>query len=383
MESFIKWGNEKHKLNHMMLEGIAERNELRGVFGLSEPKTMWQNGSIKKIKPTNFWVFKKSAPQDNQQKSFDGETIVKMLRTGELSNNDMLYPPGSQNWIKIRDAKRLLPFNRVSKGKAGPDTIWWAWPNGKQKKYNSSKEFAQAIAAREVGSNTLVFRNGYDEKLPYSDRDVQDDMHQFIVAEPPSLGNTALMGARTIYLKNGKRIIIKFEDLIDEMKIGRVRNDTLVWVQGYKKDWSPFSEIKKMLPSVGQAPTSNPRGALSSLSKKLMGVIRGKPDADDSYIQNADHADRDFHFNREQVDGAEELVIKSNAKTVHDWLMEQIPKEMADKFKGKEAYLITANMIKKYSAQTKNPDGNGFQEFCSSWKGKSLLQRLMKEIPES
>lgn len=289
MESFTKWGNEKRQLDEVLGTAMA-------VGGLTY--YLWQKGRQRKEKKSDFWVYKKDAPEAERQKTFKGDEIVRMVRTGELKQTDLVFPPGAQNWQSIKDARKFLPFNQITKGKSRDDTVWWAWINGEKVKYNSSKEFAQAIAKREVEGDTKVFRNGYDDWMPYKSKDVQDDMHKYVEAEPPSVGDQKFMGAKTIYLVRGQQQEpIKFEDLAGKVKAGIVNDETYVWVKGYKKDWVRFKEIKKMVPSIGQAATTNPRGMFGKLGQMAKNAATKSinpwsKDHDDKYLRDADAKDR-------------------------------------------------------------------------------------------
>ncbi len=293
MESFIKWGNEKRQLDEVLGLAAVAAGAIGGVGTY-----LWQNGKKRRDKRSDFWVYKKDAPEAERQKTFAGDLIVRMVRTGELKMTDLIAPPGSQNWETIKDAKKLLPFDQITKGKARDDTVWWAWLNGERVKYNSSKEFAQAIAKREVEADTKVFRNGYDDWMPYKSKDVQDDMHRYVDAEPPTLGNQKFIGAKTLYLMRGKeQPPIKFEDLGGKVKMGVINDDSYVWVQGYKRDWVRFKEIKHMVPSIGQAVKTNPRGMFGKLGQfaknaKTKSINPWSNDHKDQYIRDADTKDR-------------------------------------------------------------------------------------------
>lgn len=294
MESFVKWGKEKRQLDEVLATTIAG-----GALAAGTASFLWQRGLTKKEQRGDFWVYNKRADEGDRKKVFKGIDIVKMVRTGELQQEDLVYPDGAQNWMTIKDAaaKKYLSFGRVTKGKAGDETVWWAYIDGKKVKFNSSKEFAQAIAKRDVEPDTLVYRNGYDDWMPYKHKDVQDDMYQYVEAEPPSLGEEKLFGAKTYYILNGKKVgPIKFEELGKEVKQGFVRDDSYVWVQGHSKDWVRFKTIKKMVPSVGQAHVASPRSGLSAVAKGIGKVgnwfTSNRAERDSGYLKAADDKDR-------------------------------------------------------------------------------------------
>jgi hypothetical protein len=292
MESFITWGKEKRKLNHIIQE--EQLNEI-GLGTVVAPLAagvayyLWQKGRARKEKKDDFWVFKKDAPEGEQKKVFSGKEVVRMVRTGELKADDLFYPPqkpGPQNWMKISDGKRFLPFNQVSQGKATDRTIWWAWIDGQKVKYDGSKAFAQAVAKRDIKPDTKVFRNGYDDWLPYSHKDVQDDIHKFVRVEPPTLGAEKLIGKPTLVSKDGKQLKMKFEDLATLVKRGEINANTWIWIKDFNNGkWIKFKEVEKMVPSMGQAPVVRPRGTLGKIGKWMGSIGRDK---DDSYIQRAD-----------------------------------------------------------------------------------------------
>lgn len=207
--------------------------------------------------------------------AFDGSTVVKMYDAREIDDNDWFTPPGAQNWMKIGDSikkNKYLPWNKsILVGKktlrAQDDTKWLAAIDGEKKRFNSSQEFAAAIAKGDIDTGTLVWHNGYKSWKKYGDRDVDDDIAPYLAKETPHKGDMTLMDSPTKYNLRGTATPINFEDLAG---IG-LADDAYVWVKDYKNAWIRFKEIKKKLPKLGQAHRSNPRGKLARAVRWLGG----------------------------------------------------------------------------------------------------------------
>ncbi len=282
MESFNKWGNEKRQLNEILGLGAA----VAGAFGAREllrrrRENKDQNGIW------HLWDRNK-----RETIKIKGIEIVQKILTHDLDWNDLVAPPGAQNWMKIKDAEHDLPFDSVDSGKATSHTIWWAnIPDGDKPttEFDSSEEFAQAIVARKIKPDTLVKRMGYKRWKKYSDKDVQDDMAPFVSKLAPHLGEPELIGRETHVGVGGKQYgPYKFEDLVRLFKEKKINDKTWVHIKGYADDeWVRFIQVKEQLPSLGQAHVNDPRGTWTK-KRSLNPLKAAVPD----YLQKAHDAHR-------------------------------------------------------------------------------------------
>jgi hypothetical protein len=299
METFVKWGQEKRQLNEVLgtlAAGAAVGLPVAGIAYL------WTKGGDRtnKHKKQTWWVYKSNAPEGQKKKTFDGVSIVKMFRSGELTKDDLFIPPGATNWRKIgydRVNERKLPWNQVGEGgedKTGwfgdkgrthvrvkDDTKWVAFIDGNRVNYANTKEFVKAIFKRDIEADTWVWHDGYGQNWKkFSHKTVQSEIAPFLKKVDadtlPTLGDEKLFGAEAKYLIAGKVHFTKFEDL-PSLKL---RDDTYVFVRKYKNEWVRYKELKKILPSIGQAATVTPRGKMSNMWRYMHGhrtVDRSEP----------------------------------------------------------------------------------------------------------
>lgn len=287
MESFVKWGKEKRQLDEIVGTALAA-GALGGAAWGAIKGGLGERGK-RNSQRGMFWVYKKDKPREEgvNPTQIDGIKIVQMYRTHQLHDDDMIWAQGSQNWKQIKDAKKYLPFNRVSKGVADDKTVWWAYIDGHVMKFIGSKEFADAIAKRWVKADTMVKRYGYDEWLPYKHKDVQDDMHKYVNATTPTLGVEKFIGKKAAYIDvRGQKVDVKFEDLAKLAAKGIIQDDTSVWISGLSgKKWFDFKQLEDILPSLGQAHVTNQRGVFGKLGKTLtQHRFRSRAEKDASYL---------------------------------------------------------------------------------------------------
>lgn len=302
MESFVKWGREKRQLDEVLGKvlgtgaigaGVAGAAITGGVLPAVGAMAvtggvlyLWARGANRRDAHNDFWVYKRDA-EGEKKKAFDGVSIVKMFDSGELKATDFFVPPGAQNWHKIGDdlkrhhagkTDRWLPWDQSKSGgkihtKVTDDTKWVAYIDGKRVTFPKTSDFVKAVRNREIEKDTHVWHDGYGQKWKkYSDRDVQSEIAPFVAkmgsaGDLPTMGDEKLLGAPAKYLIGGKVHHTTFEDLAN---LG-LSDDTYVFVRKHKNAWLRYKEIKKLLPSVGQADELNPRGGLHNFGRWLAG----------------------------------------------------------------------------------------------------------------
>jgi hypothetical protein len=296
MESFVKWGKEKRQLDEIVGTALAAAALGGAAYGAIKGG-LGERGK-RKDQRGMFWLYRPDKPREDgvNPVQMDGIKIVQLYRINQVHPEDMIWVQGEQNWNQIKDAKKYLPFSRVSKGVANDKTVWWAYLDGHAYKFVGSKEFADAVAKRWIKPDTMVKRYGYDDWLPYKHKDVQDDMHQYVAATTPTLGAEEFAGKNAAYINAfGRKVDVKFEDLAKLAAKGVIRDDTSVWIAGFDgKKWHDFKELEHLLPSLGQAHVPNPRGRLAKFGKFLTKHrFRSRAERDDGYLSAANQKHHD------------------------------------------------------------------------------------------
>ncbi len=260
-----------------------------------------------------------------------GVEIVQKLRTGEIDGETFVIPPTEQNWRKLKDAEKYLPFKQTTKGKVTNDTtlwkvlidpsspeemttaemiqaakegrikndtkvwkkgfasplqyddakvqdelkdlaskhtVWYAYIDPKKPTKMTAQEIAIAVSKRQIQGNTYIWRAGYDKPLKYSHQDVQDELKELVRDELPTLGDTDLIGKKVKFTINGK--VYGPENAEDLPKNKYITDDSWVWVIGDPaKKWIKYNDFKERLPSVGQAHQTTDRSLWGKIKKGL------------------------------------------------------------------------------------------------------------------
>jgi hypothetical protein len=385
METFMKWGREKKRLDEIFdplsMVGSAAGGAVLGLYTHNQK----QRGKMK----GEFWVYNKDAPEADRKFKATGIEIVQMMRTGDLSPDDFVWVVDAQNWLPIKSAKKYLPFHIVTKGKADKDTVWWAFVGGKVVKFPNSEAFAQAVAKREIEADTKVFRYGYDDWLPYKHQDVQDDIGQFVAQTEPTLGDTKFLGAKTYYQVNGRQYgPIKFEELVQKLKQDYINDESFVWVKGFRgREWVKFKEVKKLLPSLGQAHVRTERGLLSSVWKGAKRLAhkdwgRNKPGNQTDYLRHANmlHGDFKYKLDKDGVPAAgKEINSSAIGEEAWNWLWTELSDE---DLKDKDILAVLLGNLLDIASKIgiEDFDLEDFKRFVKSPRGRNYIKRFKKEL---
>lgn len=282
METFKTWATEKRDLNEVL--GTLATAAAVGT-GVAYLRNRRRN---RKEQEGKWAIYQKgmTAPE-----KVTGVEVVQRLRLNKITGDTLVVPPGEQNWRKLSDAKKYLPFKATTKGQVDKDTVWFVYIDPQNPQKASNEEVAQLVSARKIQGETFIWRAGYDKPLKYKNQDVQDELKQFVDQELPSLGDTDLHDKKCKYQVNGTTY--GPIPLIDLPKTKFITDATWVWVIG-GGNWVKYREIKDKLPSVGQAHTATDRGILSRVGKGIgsmfnKDIFRGKTTKDD-YVKKANAA---------------------------------------------------------------------------------------------